>query len=139
MHDTFQLDTFFSSLNKVLDRTLIKIGKILIHLRNSLLFTNYSRIAKSKEEASSNFVRREGEVLTTIFRKYSSRENCEFYKICTKSRSKEKKEERGGRKMTETKMERSCYRISFPISPRKEDRKIAKRAPRYESMGERNF
>lgn len=69
MHDTFQLDTFFSSLNKVLDRTLIKIGKILIHLRNSLLFTNYSRIAKSKEEANSNFVRREGEVLTTIFRK----------------------------------------------------------------------
>lgn len=69
MHDTFQLDTFFSSLNKVLDRTLIKIEKILIHLRNSLLFTNYSRIAKSKEEASSNFVRREGEVLTTIFRK----------------------------------------------------------------------
>lgn len=69
MHDTFQLDTFFSSLNKVLDRTLIKIEKILIHLRNSLLFTNYSRTAKSKEEASSNFVRREGEVLTTIFRK----------------------------------------------------------------------
>lgn len=69
MHDTFQLDTFFSSLNKVLDRTLIKIEKILIHLRNSLLFTNYSRIAESKEETSSNFVRREGEVLTTIFRK----------------------------------------------------------------------